>query len=435
MDDSAVLFTPNHIFELLDELAEAILVVDDTGKIQFMNPPARRLTAFDTETQGPNLNDLLDTGPYTVEPLAIDLGALRALRVSSRDSDRHLATLMTQQLQALLDLGDRVNMGLVAVDHTGRIHYLNHAAETLLGHPPARASGQHISWLMPNFDSEKLTASEYTAESTPVTFSFHHQEHMLAGQVFAFNEADNHNIRLVSLLDITPFQKHDANRTGLLRLIIHDLSNPLNIALNFANLLQHGVLATDETNQAKAIVATQLHRMQHLLEDLSLLDQLKENIQQSFEAVDLDVLVAIVINDLEQYAADNDVHLRLNPLPAGECRTIGNERLLRQAIYNLVENAIKYASGGWVRVTLRPKDSWMEILVADDGIGISPDQQPHVHRPFYRGQDPSSSHTNGTGLGLSLVHMIARQHDGKVWFHSVPNKGSIFALQLRNDSP
>lgn len=433
MSDPSIQFTHDQLFSLLGEFAEALLVANDAGHIQYMNPPAQRLVGL-LGLKDCHVDELRHSNQLDLEPLPVDIGALCAFRVSARQMAQPDNIFHRQQCQSLLDLGDRIPIGLVAIDADGQVLDFNHTAETLLGHPRTRARGRPITNLLTDFDKERHIAAVDSTAVEPALFTYRHREADLLGQLFPFDTGTS-TVYLLSLIDITPLEKHHAIRTGLLRLMIHDLNNPLSIALNFSSLLQHSPVTTDETHQAKAVIATQLHRMQQLLKDLSLLDQLMENIKQSFEVVDLDIMVAIVINDLVPYAQEHEVNLRLNPLPFGECRTMGNERLLRQAVYNLVENAIKYTRGGWVRVTLRPKDEWLQVLVADNGIGIPPDKQPYIHRPFFRAQDPNGPHTNGSGLGLSLVHMIARQHDARVWLHSIPGSGSIFALHLKSYEP
>ena len=232
-------------------------------------------------------------------------------------------------------------------------------------------------------------------------------------------------------LQPTSLSQGSATQTGLLRMLIHDLTNPLSIALHFTKLMNGSQLSPEEAAEALSIVTDHLERIQALVEDLSLLEELSEHITTTFEALDADVLTATVIAELEAQAARQAVTLTLTTLPDTACVVHGNKRLLHQAIYNLVENAIKYTlADGWVRVTLRHKGPWLEVIVADNGIGIPPAHQYRLFSPFFRAKDSRKSDVPGSGLGLNLVQMVARQHRGKITLHSTPNRGCIFVLKI-----
>jgi len=123
-------------------------------------------------------------------------------------------------------------------------------------------------------------------------------------------------------------------------------------------------------------------------------------------------------------------------LPETGCFVHGNERLLQQALHNLIENAVKYTPpGGWVRVSLHNHPSWVDAIVADNGIGIPPSKQENLFRPFYRVKDVRMAEVEGTGLGLSLVKMVANRHEGSISLFSAPDRGTLFRLRLPQVEP
>jgi len=107
----------------------------------------------------------------------------------------------------------------------------------------------------------------------------------------------------------------------------------------------------------------------------------------------------------------------------------GDRALLQQALYNLVENAIKYTpEGRWVKLCVRAYPEALLFEVRDNGIGIPAADQPRLFEKFYRGSQREARQQRGSGLGLSIVRSIAERHGGKVWLESQAGKGSTFYL-------
>jgi len=107
----------------------------------------------------------------------------------------------------------------------------------------------------------------------------------------------------------------------------------------------------------------------------------------------------------------------------------GDRNRLAQAIANLLDNAVKYTrAGGQVVIAAGTTDGAARVTVTDTGIGISPDDLPHIWDRLYRGDRSRSE--RGLGLGLSLVKAIALAHGGRVSVESTPGRGSVFTLHL-----
>src|SRR5919106_1695483 len=108
-----------------------------------------------------------------------------------------------------------------------------------------------------------------------------------------------------------------------------------------------------------------------------------------------------------------------------------DQALLHQALYNLVENALKYTpEGGEVTVRLQTSPSALTFAVQDSGIGIQKSDLSRLFEKFYRGTNREALAQRGTGLGLAIVKSIAERHGGKVWVESELGQGSTFHLQV-----
>lgn len=142
--------------------------------------------------------------------------------------------------------------------------------------------------------------------------------------------------------------------------------------------------------------------------------------------------ISIHFDDSSSQDLYTDVHTPDVSAPNNNIRNItGSYVLLYRAVYNLVENAIKYnRPNGSVTVSVREQSGQAMILVKDTGIGISPENQKKIFDPFFRVDKSRSRAMGGAGLGLALVDSIAREHGGSVKVLESNEKGSIIALML-----
>lgn len=142
--------------------------------------------------------------------------------------------------------------------------------------------------------------------------------------------------------------------------------------------------------------------------------------------------ISIHFDDSSSQDWHTDVHTPNASVLNNNIRNItGSYVLLYRAVYNLVENAIKYnRPNGSVTVSVKEKNGQAMILVKDTGIGISPENQKKIFDPFFRVDKSRSRAMGGAGLGLALVDSIAREHGGSVKVLESNEKGSIIALML-----
>ena len=149
----------------------------------------------------------------------------------------------------------------------------------------------------------------------------------------------------------------------------------------------------------------------------------------------------VQFNDLVEKAMDmfggvaefREIQLVCPALPS--VVVFGNQQHLRQVVYNLLDNALKFTpAGGRVTVQLRIDDREEAIVFAvrDSGPGIPPDELPHVFDRFFQGSRPrtGTAEKRGTGLGLSICQAIIRAHDGTIEVESALGEGTCFTVRL-----
>ena len=115
------------------------------------------------------------------------------------------------------------------------------------------------------------------------------------------------------------------------------------------------------------------------------------------------------------------------PSSAPACPCVGDPSLLRRAITNVLENAVRYTpEGGAIGMAWEAEGDHWRFTVADSGPGIAPEDLPHLFAPFYRGESSRNRATGGVGLGLAIAQRIMRAHGGALSAANGPQGGAIF---------
>lgn len=207
----------------------------------------------------------------------------------------------------------------------------------------------------------------------------------------------------------------------------HELRTPLAVIQTSLEVLQKREQPSmEEYADVVQMVAEQTGRLSHLVGTLLEITEL-QTIQRT-DHITLSALIEEVICDLAQIADERQVTLIQMP---GEADVTGSDPLLYRAVYNLVENAIKYnRPGGSVTVGVRTENDSAILSVTDTGIGIDRASWESVFEPFVRVDKSHSRVMGGVGLGLALVRDIAVQHGGSVKIAHSSDKGTEMLLIL-----
>ena len=219
----------------------------------------------------------------------------------------------------------------------------------------------------------------------------------------------------------------------------HELRTPLAVMqTNLEVFARKKTPSIEEYQEIFSLIQEQTGRLSHLAEIL--LDMTGIQTVERSETISLAELTEEVFCDLASVAEQKQIELIQRD---GDCTVTGSYLLLYRAVYNLVENAIKYNHpSGKVTVTLHPGKVILDassqphpadcafIEIFDTGIGISPEYQEKIFAPFFRVDKSRSRAMGGAGLGLALVTEIARQHGGQVKVLESNEKGSTIALML-----
>jgi PAS domain S-box-containing protein len=249
--------------------------------------------------------------------------------------------------------------------------------------------------------------------------------------------ADGRTIGRVCILrDVTQLKEIDTLKSDFVATVSHDLRSPLTLMRGYATMLEMaGSLNEQQKSYAKMIVQG-VDNMAKLVNNLLDLGRIDFGVGLQVENIPVLDILERVTGSLQMYAKQKHISLGVE-IPKDMPHAIqADQALLHQAIYNLVENALKYTpEGGEVTVKLQTAPSTLTFAVEDSGIGIPKSDLPHLFEKFYRGTNREALAQRGTGLGLAIVKSIAERHGGKVWAESELGKGSIFHLQIPLEQP
>jgi two-component system phosphate regulon sensor histidine kinase PhoR len=234
------------------------------------------------------------------------------------------------------------------------------------------------------------------------------------------------------LHDVTHLKRLERMRSEFVANVSHELKTPLASILAAVETLQGG--AVDDLEHRDTflrMIDEHAGRLKVLIDDLLLIARLET---PGFEIEKEEVPVAELWKEVERLHGPRarEKGLRLLVGDAGGAGTVRcNREKVRQALSNLVDNAVKYTdAGGEVRLEARREGGDVVFSVRDSGIGISEEEQKRIFERFYRTEKSRSRDAGGTGLGLSIVKHIAEAHRGSVSVESRPHEGSTFTLRI-----
>ena len=232
---------------------------------------------------------------------------------------------------------------------------------------------------------------------------------------------------VVLFMDVTEREQRERLRREFSANVSHELKTPLTSISGFAELMKEGLVPPEKIPEFSGDIYKESLRLIGLVNDIIQLSRLDENSTQFQRApVDLYDLCAQSLERLSPVAARQSVTLALT----GEHAEIeGVEQLLKEMIYNLLDNASKYnVPGGSVTASVRKNAGRTILSVSDTGIGIPYAHQPRVFERFYRVDKSHSKEVGGTGLGLSIVRHAAQYHGARLELKSQPGKGTTITV-------
>ena len=218
----------------------------------------------------------------------------------------------------------------------------------------------------------------------------------------------------------------------------HELRTPIAVLRTKLDVFKKKKRKQHEYDELVDTMETYIDRLSAIIANLLELTETSE--LGEVEDVSLDAVITTVVDYLESVAQNNMVSVQVNTQidahsdtksEAQNLTVKGNANLLYRAIYNLVENAIRYNhKEGSVNIALETEGQECLVTIADTGVGIAPEQRELVFEPFYRVNKSRSREFGGAGIGLSLVKTILKRHGASITVSENTPQGSVFTIRI-----
>ncbi|MBN1864231.1 MAG: HAMP domain-containing histidine kinase [Victivallales bacterium] len=238
------------------------------------------------------------------------------------------------------------------------------------------------------------------------------------------------NIKLRQKAD--ELEQANMHKDKFLSNMSHELRTPLNSIIGFSDLICANC-ANYSPEKTKNHAEKILSAAEHLLELITDLLEIARIDSGMFafepETFEIDETVSGIIEMLQPIAQNKGLEISFNS-DADRVQVVADRRLLRQALINIVGNAIKFTGEGRIEVNVRSNRRFFSIEVSDTGIGIQKNKIKNIFKDFYRVEQSLTSRYDGVGLGLTLTKRIVDLHGGRIRVKSKYGKGSSFVMRF-----
>lgn len=328
-----------------------------------------------------------------------------------------------------------VEEGLVVTDEEQRIVLANPAADSLLGVAISTMPGLSLAGSIEDVHLRKdfvelLIAGDQCAEfaiSRPGAAPAEVQ-----AKTSAIHDAGGRRIGLVTVLhDVTCERVVERMKNEFVSMAVHELQTPLTAIIGYSSLLsdpENDRFSPAERQEFLACIHEKAEALAHIFRDLLDIGRVEAGRLMPLEkgAFPIAALAGRLVGQYRKFFPSHRFELHFED----EAQELTADRnRITQVLENLFSNAVKYSSGGEIRVTGKIDGRYYRISVQDEGIGMSPEQVLHIFEKFYRA-DSSKKSVPGIGLGMSIARFMVEAHGGRIWIESQPGCGTIVHFTL-----
>jgi PAS domain S-box-containing protein len=465
--------------DLFEQAAEGILIADNTGNILLVNVAMTHIAGFSTEELvGQNISILFQPEEIAREPIRYDLlqqgksvvGTREILRKDKSKISIEMRTkiLPDGRLQAFFtDISEHLKAQKSLQDferifnlsanpiciskQDGILLKVNPAFSNKLGYSIQELEGQSIAkfiypddleWTFAYIDqkvqerSDLLTIeNRYKAkDGSIIWFSWATQPIYEEGISFSVVH-DITKIKLVEeelILAKERAEESDRLKTAFLANMSHEIRTPMNGILGFSEMFLTPELSDEERVHYAQIVINSGKRLMAMLDDIIDISRIETG---KMEILKEPVKVNQLLDDLYEFFNSQYYGSRLEfalekSLSDLESIVLTDKLRLNQILNNLLSNAFKFTTRGFIRFGYKQKGEELEFFVEDSGIGIPVEAQQLIFDRFQQANQNITRKYGGTGLGLAISRKLTELLGGKIWLSSEPGKGSIFYFTL-----
>jgi len=229
--------------------------------------------------------------------------------------------------------------------------------------------------------------------------------------------------------------RDEENRKELISNISHDLRTPITNIKGYIEGIRDGVANTPEKmDKYVDIIYSTTIDLDNLVDELFLYSKLDlKQVPFRFESVDIVEFLDDCIEEMRYAAEDKGIRLEWRERPPGTVEVLADLEKLKRTVLNIMGNAQNFMDKEqkFIRVSVQADPEWVTIEIGDNGMGISPEDMPHIFERFYRAERSRNSATGGSGLGLAIATQIVEGHGGTIWASSKLGIGTSLFFTLK----
>ncbi len=358
------------------------------------------------------------------------------------------------QSKALLNSENLLNSlsdGVIVINQAGLIKFINKQATLITGFKQEEALDIKYSSVLRflNQDNQLLRSDEDPISTSWRTFepsqtdiikirTYSDKIRPIRLRVAPINDTSNE--LLIAFWDISHELDKEREQLEFISTASHEMRTPIATINGYIGLALNPKISQIDDKAREYITKAQsaVEHLGELFKNLLNISRAEDkSIATQSQVLDLTDFVEKICGDFQSQLANKNLSLVFAP-HANRSKTLNpnilaytDKNLLYEVISNLIENAIKYTQEGTITVDVSIRGSELAIIsVADTGIGIPPEDIPHLFQKFYRVDNSQTREIGGTGLGLYLCRKIIETLHGRIWAESTIGKGSVFFVEL-----
>lgn len=405
--------------DIFNSSVEGIMVVQD-GKVVLANPHCERLFGYAKgELVGKIVDDFVPMGSrkghakqresYAKKPGARQMGFGRDLMAVRQDGSEFPVEISLSPAQ--LGNAPSVIAHIIDISERKRIE------------DELKKSEEHLLQYATELENR---VEERTQELADIVETLKDTNESLQVEVVERIKAENEaNIALAKEKELNEL------KTRFVSMASHEFRTPLSTILSSVSLIARYTTPETEEKKNKHItrIKSNVGELTNILNDFLSLDKLDEGkMSVAIRSVEVVKLIDEALSEFRTLTKKDQTIVCEKALE--ECELQSDPQILKQVLTNLCSNAIKYSGeGSEILIKIYEAGDKVVVSVKDSGIGIPESDQKHLFKKFFRGHN--SSHIQGTGLGLNIVHKYLELIDGELTFESVEGKGSTFTIILK----
>ncbi len=318
---------------------------------------------------------------------------------------------------------------VVAIDLEGHIIILNTSGAKLFDLDEEKSIGESIFGLLRNSNLLNFFQTVLN-ESNLLDQDITYNNKIIRGKGSKLLNSNNNIIGAVIVFnDITKIKKLENIRREFVANVSHELKTPVTTIKGYVETIEN---ITKDIEQKKflKIISNHTNRLNSIIDDLLLLSKIEEKedvLNLDLKDEKLKPVLELAKENCNGFLNEKNIKVKINCLDTISIKQ--NHRLLQEAIFNILNNSIKYSSeNSLITVDVINNKDNIEVKITDQGIGIDEKHLDRLFERFYRVDESRSRDVGGTGLGLSIVKHIIQMHNGKIKVDSVIDKGTTFTI-------